>query len=141
MSDVLLGENLSRPRRAFDKLLELRDIADGAETSTASETAKAFPILKYEALDVVVFVSAIDATTGDETYVLTVEVSDTSGGTYVAIAALPNIRAAGTGVYLIPISGATALKLSASAAYIRITATLGGTTPSITYGAFIGQSC
>ncbi len=140
MADVLLGENMNRGRKAFDKLLELRDVDAGAITSTASTTGLRFPIRKYKGLCVMVHVTAIDATSNDETYVLTVEVSDTVNGTYTPIAALPNIRDAGTGIYTIPISGETAQQLDDDSAFVRVTATLGGTTPSLTYGAYIAQA-
>ena len=137
MSDLVLGENLSRGGKTFDKLLELRDVADGAETATAAETGIAFAVKKFLGLLCVVYVTAIDATTGDESYVLSVEVAATVGGSYTVVSQLPNIRAAGTGIYKIALDGALAAKLLSTAAFVRINATLAGTTPSITYGAYL----
>jgi len=137
MADVWLGENLNRGRKLFDKSLELRDVADGAEASTAAETGIAFDCRKLKDYVCVVYVTAIDATTGDETYVLNVGVSDAVDGTYTPIATLPNIRATGTGLYVIPLNGEIAAKLDADSDFIQIAATLGGTSPSITYGAFL----
>jgi hypothetical protein len=122
----------------FDVDLELRDVADGAETSTANETAIAFDVLNVEEYKAVFYVTAMDFATTDETYVFDISVSDTSGGTYTKIATLPDIGSAdGTGKYEVALSGALAQGLDSDAAFIRCGATLGGTTPSITYGCYL----
>lgn len=136
MADVLLGERLNTGRRTFDKLTELRNLADGAETATAAETGVAFEIRKHIALLCVVDVTASVSNDNDETYVFTVEVSDLVGGTYTPIATLTVTRGV-TGKYTIPLSGELAQKLDDDCDFIRIKATLGGTTPSITYGAYL----
>ena len=58
----------------FDKELELRDVADGAETATAAEQAFALDADRFNRPFVaVVNVTALDRTTGDETYVMSIE--------------------------------------------------------------------
>lgn len=125
----------------FDAALELRDVGDGAETSTASETGIAFDVLHMGNPVVMVHVTAIDDTTDDETYVLDVEVSDLVAGTYTSIAevTLDNGMTVPAS-FPIPIHSQLAALLDADAAFIRITATLGGTTPSITYGAYVAPA-
>ena len=125
----------------FDKELELRNVADGAETSTAAEQAVALDADKFDLCFVaVVNVTAIDRTTGDETYVLTIEADTASTfGSAVVVATLPAITTVGR--YEIPLSGALIEQHEPGATHVRIKATLGGTTPSITYGAHLSPCC
>lgn len=136
MSDVLLGTNLNNHQRTFESLLELRDIDDGAETQTANETGKNFNIRKHQMVAVVVDITACASNDNTETYDLVVAVSDVVGGTYTEIASLAVPRGT-TGRLVIPVHGQTAELLDADCDWIRISATLGGDTPSITYGAFL----
>lgn len=130
--------------RTFDGNLELRDVADGAETATANETAVNIEVRKQEAFECIVYVTAIDSTTGNETYVFHVDVSDAVDGTFVVVATLPDIGPGGTnggtGVYRIPLSGKHINDLDADADWIRVGCTLGGATPSITYGAYLAPA-
>lgn len=119
----------------YDAELVLRDIADGAETATAAETGIALDVLKAGDFKVVLDVTALDATTGNETYVLSVETdANTSFGSAVQVGA---VTVTATGRYEVPLSQWQLAKLDSGAAAIRVNATLGGTTPSIAYGAFI----
>lgn len=126
--------NQPSARRTYDHALLLQ--ASTTDTSTDASTPLNFDV-RAGSFDVVVDVSAITADDGDETYVFSVDVSDASGGTYTKVVALPNIRAIGTGRYVIAVDAALVQKLDADAEYIKVTATLGGTTPSITWSAFI----
>lgn len=124
----------------FDKELELRNIGNGAETATAAESAFAFDADRFNRPFVAVAnVSALDRTTGDETYVLSIE-ADTSSGfaSPVAVATLPAITTVGR--YEIPLSGSLIEQHEPGATHIRIKATLGGTTPSVTYGAWLSPA-
>jgi hypothetical protein len=121
--------------RIFDKALELRNVADGAETSTANEAAINVDVLNMGEFKAVLNVTAIDRTTGDETYVFDISVSDASGGTFTKVATLPAITAVGT--YEIPLSGELVRQHDDDADWVRVGCTLGGTSPSITYGAFL----
>lgn len=124
----------------FDKLLELRDVADGAETSTASETGVEMPVRFLGNAWVVIYVTAIDFGTEDETYVFSVEISDVVGGSYTEIARIAYLGSRGPGEVSVPISGELADWADDDAAFVRITATLAGTTPSVTYGAYIAPA-
>ena len=125
----------------LDTLLELRDITDGAETSTAAETGISFPCRKLGAYKAVFNISAIDYTTEDETYVLSIGVSDVVGGTYTTIASIPSatVIANLTGRLEIPLSGNLAQEFDADSDWIQVKATLGGTSPSITYGCHLEE--
>lgn len=124
----------------FDKALELRNVADGAKTATASETGIALAVRMLLNCDLVIFVTAIDATSADETYVFTLQVSDLVGGTYTTIISHTWPRGHGVGRLHLPINGDLSSFQDTDSAFLRITATLGGTTPSITYGAFLTKS-
>lgn len=123
----------------FDKALELRNVADGAETATASETGIAFDVRFAPTIMWELFVTAIDAVSTDETYVFTLEVSDLVGGTYTEIAKHVWPRGKGVGRVGIPINGSVAAFQDTDSDWVRVTATLGGTTPSITYGSFLSK--
>ncbi len=139
MPDLLLGDKLNRGRRIFDKALELRDIAGGAITSTTSTTGINFECRKLKEFVAQIFVTACDGVSTDETYVFTVQVSDLVGGTYTTIGTLAWTRGT-TGTQVIALSGDAAQVLDDDSDWVRITATLGGTTPSITYGAYLAPA-
>ena len=136
MPDVLLGENLNRAHRTFDKALELRNVADGAETATANETAISFEARKLKEYVAELFITACDGSSGDETYVFDISVSDLQAGTFTKVAQVPWTRGT-TGKLTIPLSGDIAQQLDNDSDWIRVGCTLAGTTPSITYGAYL----
>lgn len=122
--------------RAYDTALVLRSISDGAETSTAAEAAVAFDADKFGAFTAVIHVTAVDRTTGNETCVFSIEADTASAfGSAVTVATLPAITA--TGTYEIPLSGRLIEQHEPGATHLRIVATLAGTTPSISYGAYL----
>jgi hypothetical protein len=144
MADTTLGSRMNRSHRTFDKLLELRNGATAQITATTAETGIAFEARKQLEYVCELDISVIDRTTGDETYVFTIGVCATVGGTYLTIATL-TIPTSGagtdkTGIYIIPVSGATAEMVLPTAAFINITATLGGTTPILKYSAQLAQA-
>jgi hypothetical protein len=139
MADVWKGEDLSRATRTFDKNLELRDVAAAALVATGSSTGIAFNPRTIQEYSAVLYVTAVSAD-ATATYVPTIEVSDTVGGTYVAIGSLPNLRATGAGNYVIGLHGDAAKKLSPTAAFIRVTMTITGSTPSLTFGAYLARA-
>lgn len=138
-----------------DSGVTLRDIDDGAETSTALETPVNLKlldaaywqenVLPWNTLMCVVHITACDDADGDETYSLTFEVDDTTDlsdtPTVVATLAIPRGT---TGVFYVPIDARTIEGLvsdwSGNIAYLGVRATLGGMSPSITYGAWIAKS-
>jgi hypothetical protein len=133
----------------------LRNASDGAETSTATETAVALNILDaaywqsgnkivpHGVLEVTIHVTALDATTGDETYTLALLVDDASAMNDTPLAVWTQAITA-TGVYTALIDSDNIAKIIADKSgtdlWMAIRATLGGTTPSITYGAWISAS-
>lgn len=127
----------NRAYSTYDSALALR--ASGTPiTSTTSETGVEFAVRNIGAYKAVIQYNGLDFTTGDETYVFSVEVSDLVGGTYTAIATLPDVGSAtASGRLDIPLNGKIAEELDADSAFIRITATLGGTTPSVDYDAYL----
>lgn len=121
--------------RFFDKQLELRNLADSAETSTVAETGIALEVLKAGTFKVVFVVTALDKTTGDETYTLSVETD--AATSFGSPATVGSVTVTATGTFEVLLSADGIAKLDSTAAAIRVKATLAGTSPSITYGAFV----
>lgn len=135
----------------------LRNVSDGAETATATETAVALGELDTAwwhdgkdipggVFEVNINVTAADVTTGDETYQFDLMVDDAAAlnDTPRSIGTLA--FAAGVlvaGVYRMYVASDQIKYIdtdsSGTEKYIGIKATLGGTTPSVTYGASIGK--
>jgi hypothetical protein len=127
----------NRVSQIYDGDLVLRE-SGTAITATASGTGIEFPVRHIGAYKAVIQYSGMDFTTGDESYVFSIGVSDVVGGTYTAIATLPDIGSdTASGRLDIPLNGKIAEELDADSAFIRVTATLGGTTPSIDYDCFL----
>lgn len=120
----------------FDKQLELRNVADGAETATAAETGLALPVRQAGNFKAVFDVTALDTASGNETYVVSVETDSVAAFTDSPVK-IGEVAMAATGAYELPLSSRQIETLDPNAAAIRCKATLGGTTPSITYGAFL----
>lgn len=120
----------------IDKLLELSDAqaltATGNTTNVIDlgsdrDVGNGQPLYLVLSLDV-----APDGTTGDETYVFTLTTDDNSGfssATTILTQTVPRSTAAGT-KYVLPLP-------SANERYLRGTFTLGGTTPTVTFSAWI----
>lgn len=121
----------------FDAQHELRDVADGAETSTAVETGIALDVRMAGDFKAVFFVTALDDADEDETYELEVVVADAVANLAGSGVSVGSVTVTSTGVYEIPLSGEMIAQRDPDAAAITSKATLGGTTPSITYGAYL----
>ena len=137
-----------------DASVTLRNVADGAETATATETAISLNELDnafwddgnqipYGTFTVAVHVTALDKTDGNETYVLSLLVDDTSNlsDSPVTIASMTIVS---TGYYTFVVDSKNIPLLdpdtSGTDKWLAIGATLGGTTPSITYGAWLAKA-
>lgn len=88
--------------------------------------------------DLVLFIKSIDTTTGNETYSFAVQVSDTVSGSYEDVQTI----AVNADVIAQPLVFAfhpKTLKLVSGddAGFLRLNATLGGTTPILNYWAFL----
>lgn len=128
----------------------LRNIADGAETGedTDYETGVALNTLTGAYWDndevpnglvaVSIYVSALDRTTGDETYTFVVEV-DTSDafGSAVEVARIGPTGLTAAGYYRVIVDSKMIEALEPGATHIRIGVVKTGTTPSVTYGAWM----
>ncbi len=119
----------------FDKQLELRDVADGAETATAAETGLDFNPLMAGDFKAIIFVTA-RAATGTCAISIETDATDDFGGSPVSVGSV-TVAASTKGVFEIPLSSSQIAELDPDAAAIRVKATLGGTTPSVTYGAYL----
>ena len=75
-------------------------------------------------------------TAGTNFWTVTVEISDVVGGTYTPIVSTGELTAAKSQIEL-PISGLLVAYKDADAAFIRVTATKGGTIGNLSYGAYI----
>lgn len=151
-----MGVNASKARWQFDAAtaVTLRSVSDGAETSTATETAISLSELDgaywqdgneipHGLFVVSVNVTARDATTGDETYVLSLLVDDVSGMNDSPVT-IASYTIPATGLYTFVVDSKTIPGLDSDTSgtdkWLAVRATLGGTTPSITYGAWIAKS-
>lgn len=119
----------------FDIATQLK-APTAAVTATTSETGIALPVRFLATCDWVVYVTALGVV-GTETYVFTLQVSDLVGGTYTTIATLTWPIAHGVGKMHVPINGDLASFYDTDSKFVRVTATLGGTTPTITYGSYL----
>ncbi|MFM7009108.1 MAG: hypothetical protein ACKO0Z_07200 [Betaproteobacteria bacterium] len=135
-------------RREFDAEanVTLRDIDDGAETADASEAGVALSVLKDAYWDnneqpngiflVSFHVSAADYASTDEVYDLYIEVDTASNfPSAKEVARLKSVPS--TGYYEVPVSSQLIEALEAGATHIRVRLDVTGTTPSITYGAWM----
>lgn len=79
-----------------------------------------------------VLVHALDITSGDETYSIQVQGSDDNGTTYYNIGTAVALSATAASV-----AGVYVTDLDTIAKKMRVTATLGGTTPSLTFSVLV----
>lgn len=115
-------------------LLRAKDLA-AITSSTNGDTASL--TITDNAFAVVVKMKSQDRTTGDETVAFSVEVDADSGmASPVVVASLPAVTDT-SGTYILLVDGETAKKLEADAAYIRVVATLAGTTPIVEFASWV----
>lgn len=94
--------------------------------------------LADETVAAVVNVVGRDAGTGDETYTMALKATDGSGNVLTA-AALGTLTITGIGQYIFLVDIASLKKAAPTAAGLVLTATLAGTTPILTYHAWLAQ--
>jgi hypothetical protein len=150
-----MGVNASRVRMQQDKAasVTLRDIADGAESATATETAVSLNLLKgaywqdgHEipegVFEIGVDVSAAAAGTG-ATYDFSIVGDDTANLSDSPVTLFSVRLPVATGFYRFVLDSKTIMALdtdqSGSDYWIAAKITLGGSDGSITYGAWIGK--
>lgn len=141
----------SAVRHQYDASLALQAIGSAAVTSTAVGSNK---IDLYRltagrgdlknryglgAFDVVVYVGAVDAVTGDESYTLQLCTYDAAGANETVQESI-TLTAANIGEVLeFEVKPNTMAAFDADAAQFGVKMVLAGTTPSITYWAFASQ--
>lgn len=137
----------SKIRHQYDALLALK--APGSAAVTADGASAAVDInaitkgrgdvdgrFGQGSFDIVVYVTALDTTTGDETYALQVQTVDAAGANPVTHDVI-EVTAAMVGEPLVFAFHPSTFKVKdADAAKVRVNVDVGGTTPSITYYAF-----
>lgn len=94
---------------------------------TASSNGAGVDMLGYDSAMALIVAGDLDLASGNETYSFAVEESDTSGGTYTAITSATTTCTADNDVKVIRIDG---LGTGSRKRFLRIVATLAGTTPS-----------
>lgn len=129
-----------KKRRSYwtDALLLLRDAAnDTAESATASETAVEFDVTYNDKFKVAIEYADIGGTVdGSNFWTISVEVSDTQGGTFTEVGSSGALPVSGPAE--IVISGLNVENLDADADWIRVTATETGTTAGdLNYSAYV----
>lgn len=150
-----MAVNASKGRFQYDvdAAVLLRDVADGAETSTATETAIDLDELRaaywhdkeipHGVMAVVINVTALDLADTDETYVISLLVDDVVGlnDSPFTICSYA-ITQVGTYTMYVDSKSIPGLNpdVSGTSKWLGVRATLGGTSPSITYGAWIAKS-
>lgn len=142
----------SAVHHSYDDSLKLKVIGSAAVTSTAAgdDLIDIYRLTggrgdlqnRYGlgSFDVVVHITALDHTTGDETYVLTFETYDADGTSNETVQESVTLTTANIGQTLtFTFHPNTMQKFHATAAKFGVKMTLAGTTPSITYWAFASQ--
>lgn len=135
----------SKVKYMIDALLFLRTDVAAAVTSTGNSDAVVLTrengleghpdALAAGQFTVIVDVTALDTSDADETYVLAVKASDNSSfGNEVTVGSL---TVTGTGLRTFVVDSEEIDRLGTKPDRVRIGHTLGGTTPSITYTAWI----
>lgn len=120
----------------FDKALEL--VAPGAALGTSGNSTG---VLLYPRMlpvcDWMIYASGVVAT---GTYTLALEVSDVVGGTYTPLVSFVWPPTQASGRVHIPISGHVAAFKDTDARYMRVSWTIGGTTPGIVLGSALTKA-
>lgn len=93
--------------------------------------------LGAEGYAIVIAVSAADVADGDETYVFDIEVQAAGGANAVTAMTFPVV---GAGQHVVALDSHTLEKLSADREELALNLTVGGTTPSIEFAAWVAHS-
>jgi len=117
-----------------DDALVLASHLTTAVTTTTTDTGVELKPRNYQNVKALVNVTSLDTTTGDETYTISIKVSDVVGGTYTSVGSL---TVTAVGLYEIPLSGTSISNLDADSDFVQCVATLGGTTPILKYETYL----
>lgn len=134
----------SRFKQLFDAatatLFQPRNSADVTATGDSTNVVALDKLQGYwtdgneladQTLPIIINASVVDHTTGDETYKIDVV---TNNGVVVGTAAIKAV-----GQYVIFVDGATLHLSDPTAASLKLTATVAGTTPILNYTAWLGE--
>lgn len=91
-----------------------------------------------DTLAVVINVTAIDKATGDETYTFALKATDGAGAVKASVG-LGSLVISKVGQYVLLVDTATAKLIDNTVGGLKLTATLAGTTPSITFHSWMSQ--
>ena len=120
----------------FDKALEL--VSPGASLiANGNSTGVLLYPRTLPTCDWVVYASGVVAT---GTYSLALQVSDVVGGTYTTVATIIWPPTQAGGLLYVPINGHMATFFDTDSRYMRVAWTIGGTTPGIVFGSFLGKA-
>lgn len=129
-------------RRAIwlDANTQLRDYTSSAISATTAETAIALAATKLEDFKAVVDVAAYTSySSGTAEWLIEIQVSATSGGTYTTVGSFTPVGTANR--FDVPLSGEWIEDKLSTAAYIRVKATKTGSPGNLTYGAILTPCC
>jgi hypothetical protein len=141
----------SKVRHAVDAepSIVLRQLADGAETASAVEAAISLDVntqaywtngaIPFEQAAAVIRVTALDTST-DETYAIQLQVDSDEAFAGADFTVIAEIDIDSTGVFVINLDGPTIKALRSDARFLRAALVAGGTTPSITYEAWLAPA-
>ena len=121
--------------RPYDAELVLKAPGGSDITNTAAESAIPLPVRAAGLFKAIITATKVDRTTGDESYVIAIETDSATAFPSAVTVGSVSITTAGT--YEILFSGDGVAALDATAAAVRVKATLGGTTPILNYHCFL----
>lgn len=124
----------------FDKQLELRNIADGAEVTSIAEAGKAFPVRMAGDFKAVIYVSDLEADGSPANEYEIVIQTDSTAAFNDAPVTVGSVQIFAPGVYEVPLSGTAVEQRDPDAVAIRVATVVDGGDPSITYGAYIAPA-
>lgn len=141
----------SRVRHAVDTEPSIVLRGEGLAAITASGVNTSVPLhsldtafwhngeIPFQLAAVVVNVTGIDLST-DETYVLELQVDSDAAFAGADFTVVASINVSKLGVFVVNLDGPTIKDLRDDAKFLRIAATLGGTTPSLAYNAWLAPA-
>lgn len=119
----------------FDKALELLSPGAPLAANGSSTGVLLYPRM-LPTVDWIVYVSGVVAT---GTYTFNLQVSDVVGGTYTTIASITLNPAVASGVAKSSVNGELARFFDNDSKFMRVNYAIGGTTPGVVAGSFLGK--
>ena len=126
----------------FDIKGALRDISAGAVTASSNEPALALPVPAMGHLDCNIGVTAVGNANGNETYTFVMAVDSVAdfSDAPVELARVAYHRDLGAKGFPISINEEMAKVFHSDPKFLRVGVELAGSSPTITYGAWLGRS-